>query len=107
MAGAGLPNGWADKPSTSQPSQRTERAAGSFFLVSICLALLIAYPFFCSLIVPFLRLGETITGSGHFPLTANALKNVLTGHASKDVLLSIVHAVSEQPFRNQSCSFIG
>jgi hypothetical protein len=77
------------------------------FLVSICLALLIAYPFFCSLIIPFLRLGETITGSGHFPLTTDALKNVLTGHASKDVLLSIVRAVSEQPFRNQFCLFIG
>jgi hypothetical protein len=78
----------------------------SFFLVSICLALLIDDPLFCSLIVPFLRLGEAVTGSGHFPLTADALKNVLTGHASKDVLMSIVHAVSEQPFRNQSCSFV-
>jgi hypothetical protein len=49
-----------------------------------------------SLIVPFLRFGEVITGSGHFPLTSDAFKKVITGQASKDVMLSIVHAVSKQ-----------
>ena len=67
-----------------------------FKVVLVCLAVLISEFLWRSLIIPFLRLGEAITGSGHFPLTADALKNVLTGHASKDVLLSIVHAVSEQ-----------
>ncbi|GJN40126.1 hypothetical protein PR202_gb29296 [Eleusine coracana subsp. coracana] len=38
-------------------------------------------------------MGEAVTGSGHSPLTADALKNVLTGHASNDVVLSIVHAM--------------
>ncbi|XP_066329530.1 uncharacterized protein [Miscanthus floridulus] len=61
--------------------------------VTVMVLNLAATPIELSLIVPFLRLGETITGSGHFPLTANALKNVLTGHASKDVLLSIVRAM--------------
>ncbi|PWZ19279.1 hypothetical protein Zm00014a_006148 [Zea mays] len=62
-------------------------------VVTVMVLNLAATPIELSLIVPFLRLGETITGSGHFPLTANALKNVLTGHASKDVLLSIVNAM--------------
>jgi len=64
-----------------------------FKVVLVCLAVLISEFLWRSLIIPFLRLGEAITGSGHFPLTADALKNVLTGHASKDVLLSIVHAM--------------
>ncbi|CAN6326367.1 unnamed protein product [Urochloa humidicola] len=61
--------------------------------VTVMVLNLAATPLELSLIVPFLRLGEAITGSGHFPLTADALKNVLTGHASKDVLMSIVHAM--------------
>jgi hypothetical protein len=61
--------------------------------VTVMVLNLAATPLELSLIIPFLRLGEAITGSGHFPLTADALKNVLTGHASKDVLLSIVHAM--------------
>ena len=47
----------------------------------------------CSLVVPFLRLGEAICGGPQFPLTSDALKKVLTGKASVEVLLSIVHAV--------------
>ncbi|KAJ0747582.1 hypothetical protein HanOQP8_Chr05g0191211 [Helianthus annuus] len=46
-----------------------------------------------SLIIVFLRFGEFITGGAHFPLTADALKKVLTGKASKEILLSIVHAL--------------
>ncbi|KAI3821345.1 hypothetical protein L1987_08911 [Smallanthus sonchifolius] len=44
-------------------------------------------------IVVFLRFGEFLTGGAHFPLTADALKKVLTGQASKEILLSIVHAL--------------
>ncbi|KAG0486953.1 hypothetical protein HPP92_009048 [Vanilla planifolia] len=43
-------------------------------------------------LIPFLRLGELITGGPSFPLTPDALKKVLMGQASRDVLLSIVHA---------------
>ena len=50
--------------------------------------------FYSSLVVPFLRFGEVISGGPHFPLTSDAMKKVLTGHASREVLLSIVHAVS-------------
>lgn len=46
-----------------------------------------------SLIVPFLRFGEVISGGPHFPLTSDALKKVLTGHASREVMLSVAHAV--------------
>lgn len=61
--------------------------------VTVMVLNLAATPLELSLIIPFLRLGEAVSGSGHFPLTANALKNVVTGHASKDVLLSIAHAM--------------
>ncbi|KAH0460420.1 hypothetical protein IEQ34_011083 [Dendrobium chrysotoxum] len=60
---------------------------------SILLANFIATPIELSLVIPFLRLGEFITGGSHFPLTSDALKKVLTGHASREVLLSIVHAL--------------
>lgn len=49
---------------------------------------------FSSLVIPFLRLGEFISGGDQFPLTSDALKKVLTGEASKEVLLSIFNAVS-------------
>ncbi|KAK6937951.1 protein of unknown function DUF2062 [Dillenia turbinata] len=60
---------------------------------SLMLANFIATPIELSLVVPFLRFGETLTGGAHFPLTADALKKVLTGQASREVLLSIVHAL--------------
>lgn len=47
----------------------------------------------CSLVVPFLRLGEAICGGPQFPLTSDALKKVVTGQASTEVLLSVAHAV--------------
>ncbi|KAK9748942.1 hypothetical protein RND81_02G091900 [Saponaria officinalis] len=53
----------------------------------------VATPIELSLIIPFLRLGETISGGSHFPLTSDALKKVLTGKASTEVLMSIVHAM--------------
>lgn len=46
--------------------------------------------------VPFLRFGEAISGGPHFPLTSDALKKVLTGQASREVILSIAHAVGSQ-----------
>ncbi|KAF8404034.1 hypothetical protein HHK36_008910 [Tetracentron sinense] len=60
---------------------------------SVMLANFIATPIELSLVVPFLRLGEIISGGPHFPLTSDALKKVFTGQASRDVLLSIVHAL--------------
>ncbi|CAM8921653.1 unnamed protein product [Rhodiola kirilowii] len=60
---------------------------------SMMLANFIATPIELSLIVPFLRLGEFIAGGPHFPLTTDALKRVLTGHASNQVLQSIVNAL--------------
>lgn len=60
---------------------------------SVMLANFIATPLELSLVVPFLRLGEVICGGPHFPLTSDALKKVFTGEASKDVILSIVHAL--------------
>ncbi|KAG6488937.1 hypothetical protein ZIOFF_050195 [Zingiber officinale] len=46
-----------------------------------------------SLIVPFLWLGELISGGHHFPLTTDALKKVITGQASKVIPVSILHAL--------------
>ncbi|KAJ4713894.1 E3 ubiquitin-protein ligase [Melia azedarach] len=60
---------------------------------SVMLANFIATPVELSLIVPFLRFGEAISGGPHFSLTSDALKKVLTGQASQDVLLSIAHAL--------------
>ncbi|KAL5776056.1 hypothetical protein ACOSP7_008982 [Xanthoceras sorbifolium] len=60
---------------------------------SMMLANFIATPIELSLMVPFLRFGETITGGPHFPLTTDALKKVLTGQASQEVLSSIGHAL--------------
>lgn len=51
---------------------------------------------FCSLVIPFLRLGEYVSGGPHFALTSDALKRVFTGKASWEVLLSIYHAVGKQ-----------
>lgn len=60
---------------------------------SVMLANFISTPLELSLIVPFLRFGELISGGPHFPLTSDALEKVLTGNASTEVLLSIVHAL--------------
>ncbi|GMN34571.1 hypothetical protein TIFTF001_044918 [Ficus carica] len=60
---------------------------------TVMLANFIATPIELSLVVPFLRFGEVISGGSHFPLTSDALKKVLTGQASHDVLLSIAHAL--------------
>ncbi|KAM0940215.1 hypothetical protein DsansV1_C19g0161531 [Dioscorea sansibarensis] len=60
---------------------------------SVMLANFIATPIELSLVIPFLRLGEIISGGPHFPLTSDALRKVFTGQASRDVLLSIIHAL--------------
>ncbi|PKA54561.1 hypothetical protein AXF42_Ash000396 [Apostasia shenzhenica] len=60
---------------------------------TVMLANFIATPIELSLVIPFLRLGEIITGGPHFPLTSDALKKVLTGQASREVLFSIVHVL--------------
>ncbi|KAF5738817.1 hypothetical protein HS088_TW12G00010 [Tripterygium wilfordii] len=60
---------------------------------SVMLANFIATPMELSLVVPFLRFGEAISGGPHFPLTSDALKKVLTGEASREVMLSIAHAL--------------
>ncbi|XP_031288171.1 uncharacterized protein LOC116146861 [Pistacia vera] len=60
---------------------------------SMMLANFIATPIELSLVVPFLRFGEALTGGPHFPLTSDALKRVLTGKASQEVLFSVAHAV--------------
>ncbi|EEF40558.1 conserved hypothetical protein [Ricinus communis] len=60
---------------------------------SVMLANFVATPIELSLVVPFLRFGELISGGPHFPLTSDAFKKVLTGQASHEVLLSILHAL--------------
>jgi hypothetical protein len=51
------------------------------------------------------RFGEVMSGGPHFPLTSDALKKVFTGQASREVILSVAHAVSSQIGCNQgSCS---
>ncbi|CAK8575212.1 unnamed protein product [Lathyrus sativus] len=67
---------------------------GSFVNAPILLlANCFATPIELSLIIPFLRLGEFITRSPHFTLSSDVLKKVLTGQASKQVLLSIANAL--------------
>ncbi|ONK74199.1 uncharacterized protein A4U43_C03F3820 [Asparagus officinalis] len=60
---------------------------------SIMLANFIATPLQISLVIPYLRFGEIICGGPRFPLTPDALKKVLTGQASREVLLAVSHAV--------------
>lgn len=78
------------------PSQTNNFFHNSLYL-HICFTLIctLVFAFICyfSLVVPFLRFGEIITGGSHFPLTSDALKKVFTGQASHEVLISIAHAV--------------
>ncbi|TQD89744.1 hypothetical protein C1H46_024738 [Malus baccata] len=60
---------------------------------TVMLANVLATPIELSLVVPFLRFGEFISGGAHFPLTSDAFKKVLTGQASHEVLISIAHAL--------------
>lgn len=60
---------------------------------TVMLANFIATPIELSLVVPFLRLGEVVSGGPHFPLTSDALNKVLTGQASREILYSILNAL--------------
>ncbi|XP_057857942.2 uncharacterized protein LOC131067024 isoform X1 [Cryptomeria japonica] len=60
---------------------------------TLMLANLIATPIELSLVIPFLRVGEVITGGAHLPLTSDALKKLITGQASHEVLLGVMHAL--------------
>lgn len=60
---------------------------------SVMLANFIATPIELSLVVPFLRFGELVSGGPHFPLTSDALKKVVTGQASREVAISVFHAL--------------
>ncbi|CAA7405123.1 unnamed protein product [Spirodela intermedia] len=60
---------------------------------SVMLANFVATPFELSLVIPFLRLGEFISGGSHFPLTADAMKRILTFRASREVLVGVFHAL--------------
>eukprot|EP01018_Ginkgo_biloba_P024594 Gb_22274 [translate_table: standard] len=60
---------------------------------TLMLANFIATPVELSLVVPFLRLGEVVSGGAHFPLTSDAFRKVITGQASRDVLLGIFHVL--------------
>ncbi|PIN02053.1 hypothetical protein CDL12_25431 [Handroanthus impetiginosus] len=60
---------------------------------TVMLANFVATPVELSLVIPFLRFGEIITGGPHFPLTSDAFKKVLTGQASREVVQSIFHAL--------------
>ncbi|WOL18760.1 hypothetical protein Cni_G27557 [Canna indica] len=59
---------------------------------SVMLANFVATPIELSLVIPFLRLGELLTGGSHLPLTSDAVKKVVTGQASQEVLIAILHA---------------
>lgn len=60
---------------------------------TLMLANFIATPIELSLVIPFLRVGEFITGGAHLPLTSDALKKLITGQASHEVLLGVGHAL--------------
>ncbi|KAG0500952.1 hypothetical protein HPP92_001024 [Vanilla planifolia] len=60
---------------------------------SVMLANFIVTPVELSLVIPFLRLGELLTGGPHFPFTADALKKVLMGQASREALFGVLHAL--------------
>ncbi|XP_076922325.1 uncharacterized protein LOC143584055 [Bidens hawaiensis] len=60
---------------------------------TVMLANFVATPLELSLMVVFLRFGEFVTGGDHFPLTTDALKKVLTGEASTEIVRSILNAL--------------
>ena len=60
---------------------------------SVMLANFVATPIELSLVIPFLRLGEVISGGPHFPLTSDALKKAVMGQASREMLLGALHAL--------------
>ncbi|KAH9322045.1 hypothetical protein KI387_016684, partial [Taxus chinensis] len=61
-------------------------------LPTLMLANFVATPLQLGLIVPFLRLGEWVSGGKHFSITPNALWMVITGKASDTVLFGLLHS---------------
>eukprot|EP00850_Spirogloea_muscicola_P000111 SM000001S04513 [mRNA] locus=s1:600404:601877:- [translate_table: standard] len=57
------------------------------------IANVVATPVELSLIVPYMRLGETIVGSPSLSLTPDALWKALTGKASGSIMQALFHAV--------------
>lgn len=61
---------------------------------SLMLANFIATPIELSLIVPFLRFGEWIIRSDQqFELTSDAFKKIISGSASRDLLIAVFHVI--------------
>ncbi|KAG0584668.1 hypothetical protein KC19_3G226600 [Ceratodon purpureus] len=60
---------------------------------TLILANLLATPFEFSLMIPFLRIGETLVGASSFPLTKDALWQAISGKASGELLHAIGHAL--------------
>ncbi|XP_039006241.1 uncharacterized protein LOC120133794 [Hibiscus syriacus] len=60
---------------------------------AVMLANFLATPMELSLMVPFLRFGEALTGGEPFELTSDALNKVITGQASSELLFSIARAL--------------
>ncbi|XP_020087854.1 uncharacterized protein LOC109709897 [Ananas comosus] len=60
---------------------------------TVMLANFVATPVELSLVIPFLRLGEAISHGPHFPLTSDALRKVVFGEASREVLVAVFHAL--------------
>lgn len=47
------------------------------------------------MMVPFMRIGELITGGDHFVFTPAGLWEVLKGRHSRELMFGVLHAVSE------------
>lgn len=60
---------------------------------TMMLANLLATPFELSLIVPFMRFGERLTGAAPMSLKPDALWQAVSGKASTAVLLALAHAL--------------
>ncbi|XP_078447562.1 uncharacterized protein LOC144716314 isoform X2 [Wolffia australiana] len=60
---------------------------------TVMLANFVATPFELSMVIPFLRFGEFISGGPHLSLNKDALMRILTFHASTEILLSVFHAL--------------
>lgn len=60
---------------------------------TLMLGNLLATPLEFSMMVPFLRVGETLVGAESYVLSKDALWQALTGKASSALLLAIAHAL--------------
>jgi hypothetical protein len=60
---------------------------------TLMLGNLLATPLEFSMMVPFLRVGETLVGADPYVLSKDALWQALTGKASTALLLAIAHAL--------------